>query len=146
MADKNTKILIVDDFTTMRRIVKSILQQLGYNNIVEAQDGAQAFRLLEEDGVQFVISDWNMPNMNGLELLRKIRGDGRLKDTPFLMVTAETDKESIIAAVQARVNDYVVKPFTAEVMGGKINRIFGAQPNRRRSARRHRHRGVPKDL
>jgi len=126
MADKNMKILIVDDFATMRRIVKNILKQLGYTNIAEAEDGAEALNVIQREGVDFVISDWNMPKMTGIELLRQIRNSDNFKDIPFLMVTAEAQKENVIEAVQAKVNDYIVKPFTAEVMEGKINKIFGA--------------------
>jgi two-component system chemotaxis response regulator CheY len=126
MADKNMKILVVDDFATMRRILKNILKQLGYANIIEAEDGTAAIKVLETEQVDFVISDWNMPNMSGIELLRAVRADGKLGDTPFLLVTAEAQKANVIEAVQAKVNDYIVKPFTAEVMEGKIERIFGS--------------------
>ena len=114
MPDKNMTILVVDDFATMRRIVKNILKQLGYNNIVEAEDGTQAYDILENDSVDFVVSDWNMPNMTGIELLRRVRAHEGMKDTPFLMVTAEAQKENVVEAVQAKVNEYIVKPFTKD--------------------------------
>jgi two-component system chemotaxis response regulator CheY len=124
MPDLKMKFLVVDDFSTMRRIVKNILKQLGYDNIDEAEDGAQAYSKLQNDHYDFVISDWNMPNMDGLDLLKKIRGDARLKAMPVLMVTAEAEKDKVIAAIQAGVNNYIVKPFTAEVLKEKMDRIF----------------------
>ena len=124
MADTNMKILVVDDFSTMRRIVKNILKQLGFNNNEEAEDGKIAFDKLKSGDFDFVVSDWNMPNMTGLELLKAIRADDKLKDTPVLLVTAEAEKENIIQAAQAGVNDYVVKPFTADIMKQKIEKIF----------------------
>lgn len=124
MPDYKIKILVVDDFSTMRRIVKNILKQLGYENIEEAEDGAQAYNKLKSGGFGFVVSDWNMPNMDGLELLKKIRSDPELKDLPVLMVTAEAEKEKVIAAIKAGVSNYIVKPFTAEVLKEKMDRIF----------------------
>ncbi len=124
MFDPKMKFLVVDDFSTMRRIVKNILKQLGYENIDEAEDGAQAYSKLQNGQYDFVVSDWNMPNMDGLELLKKIRSDERLKAMPVLMVTAEAEKEKVITAIQAGVNNYVVKPFTAEVLKEKMDRIF----------------------
>lgn len=124
MPDLKMKFLIVDDFSTMRRIVKNILKQLGYENIDEAEDGAQAFSKLQTGDYDFVISDWNMPNMDGLELLKKIRSDERLKAMPVLMVTAEAEKDKVITAIQAGVNNYIVKPFTAEVLKEKMDRVF----------------------
>jgi two-component system chemotaxis response regulator CheY len=124
MIDPNMKILVVDDFSTMRRIVKNVLKQLGYSNIEEAENGEHAYVLLKTGGFQFVVSDWNMPVMDGLQLLTTVRGDPDLKGTPFLMVTAEAEKEKIIAAVKAGVNNYIVKPFTAETMKSKIDKIF----------------------
>jgi len=118
------KILVVDDFSTMRRIVKNVLKQLGYSNIEEAENGEHAYVLLKTGGFQFVVSDWNMPVMDGLQLLTTVRGDPDLKGTPFLMVTAEAEKEKIITAVKAGVNNYIVKPFTAETMKSKIDKIF----------------------
>jgi two-component system, chemotaxis family, chemotaxis protein CheY len=124
MADYKMKVLIVDDFATMRRIVKNILKQLGFENIEEAEDGAQAYSKLKDGGVGFVISDWNMPNMDGIELLRKVRSDPALKDMPFLMVTAEAEKEKVIEAIKSGVSNYIVKPFTAEVLKEKMDKIF----------------------
>lgn len=124
MADTKIKVLVVDDFATMRRIVKNILRQLGYENIEEAEDGAQAYTKLKGGGFQFVVSDWNMPNMDGLELLKKVRSDPELKGLPVLMVTAEAEKEKVVEAIRAGVNNYVVKPFTAEILKEKIDRIF----------------------
>ncbi|MFN3479060.1 MAG: chemotaxis response regulator CheY [Thermodesulfovibrionales bacterium] len=124
MSDYKIKILVVDDFSTMRRIVKNILKQLGYENIEEAEDGAQAYNKLKSGGFGFVVSDWNMPNMDGLELLRKVRSDPELKNLPFLMVTAEAEKDKVIEAIKAGVSNYIVKPFTAEVLKEKMDRIF----------------------
>lgn len=123
MFDLKMKILVVDDFSTMRRIVKNILKQLGYDNIEEAEDGAQAYAKLKNTKFDFVVSDWNMPNMDGLELLTKVRSDPDLKDTPVLMVTAEAEKEMVITALKAGVSNYIVKPFTAEVMKEKMEKI-----------------------
>jgi two-component system chemotaxis response regulator CheY len=122
--DKNMKILVVDDFSTMRRIVKNILRQLNFNNIVEADDGASALDILQKEKVDMVVSDWNMPKMTGLELLKAVRADDALKDIPFLMVTAEAQQENIIEAVKSGVSNYIVKPFTAETLGQKINQVF----------------------
>lgn len=124
MADQSLKILTVDDFSTMRRIIRNILRQLGYSNIAEADDGAAALDTLQRQDIDFVISDWNMPNMSGLELLKAIRADSRLKDTPVLLVTAEALKDNIVEAVKAGVNGYIVKPFTAETLKEKIDAIF----------------------
>jgi two-component system chemotaxis response regulator CheY len=120
------KILVVDDFSTMRRIVRNILKQLGFTNIEEAEDGDVALEKLKEGLFDFVITDWNMPNMTGLDLLKNIRADQKLKDTPVLIVTAEAEKENVVQAAQAGVNDYIVKPFTADVLQKKIERIFPA--------------------
>ena len=124
MYDQSMKILVVDDFSTMRRIVKNVLKQLGYHNIEEAENGEHAYSLLQGGGFDFVVSDWNMPVMDGLNLLKKIRQDPQLKDLPFLMVTAETEKEKVIAAIKAGVNNYIVKPFNAQTMKEKIDKIF----------------------
>jgi len=124
MKDQNMKILVVDDFSTMRRINKNLLRQLGYTNIEEADDGSTALQRLKQGDIDFVVSDWNMPKMAGIELLKAVRGDEKLKDTPFLMVTAESDKEKVVEAVKAGVNNYVVKPFTAETLKEKIGKIF----------------------
>jgi two-component system, chemotaxis family, chemotaxis protein CheY len=118
------RILIVDDFATMRRIIKNILKQLGYSVVDEADDGNAALAKLKSAKFDFVITDWNMPNMSGLELIKAIRADAQLKTMPILMVTAEAMKENIIEAVKAGVNNYVVKPFTAEVMKDKMAKIF----------------------
>lgn len=118
------KILVVDDFSTMRRIVKNLLKQLNYENIEEAEDGVQAYSKLKSGVFGFVITDWNMPNMDGLELLSKIRSDPELKNMPVLMVTAEAEKDKVITAIKAGVNNYIVKPFTAEVLKEKMDKIF----------------------
>lgn len=117
-------ILVVDDFSTMRRIVKNILRQLGFNNISEADDGTTAMAKLKQDKIDFVITDWNMPKMTGMELLKEIRTDPNLKAIPVLMVTAEALQENIIAAVKAGVNNYIVKPFDAKTLSDKIAKIF----------------------
>jgi two-component system chemotaxis response regulator CheY len=122
--DKNMKILIVDDFSTMRRIVKNILRQLNFVNIIEADDGSTALEALQQEKIDLVVSDWNMPKMTGLELIKVIRCDDALKHIPFLMVTAEAQQENIIEAVKSGVSNYIVKPFTAETLSQKINQIF----------------------
>ncbi|MCI4625871.1 MAG: chemotaxis response regulator CheY [Candidatus Magnetoovum sp. WYHC-5] len=122
--DKNMKILVVDDFSTMRRIVKNILKQIGFENMDEAEDGAEAFNKLQTGNFDFLITDWNMPNVTGLDLLKKVRSDPKLKGLPVLMVTAEAEKEQVITAVKAGVNNYVVKPFTADALKEKIEKIF----------------------
>ncbi len=124
MADTKMSILVVDDFATMRRIVKNILKQLGYENILEADDGASALEVLKREKSQFIISDWNMPQMSGIELLKTVRATEAWKDLPFLMVTAEGQKEDVIEAVKNRVNNYIIKPFTPETLMEKINKIF----------------------
>ena len=124
MSDLNMKILVVDDFSTMRRIVKNLLKQLGFIHIEEAEDGAQAYTKLKNGGFGFVVSDWNMPNLDGLGLVKKVRLDDELKDIPILMVTAEAEKEKVVAAIQAGVNNYIVKPFTGEVLKEKMDKIF----------------------
>ena len=118
------RVLVVDDFSTMRRIVKNILRQLGFNNVVEADDGTTAWEVLNKDKIEFIVSDWNMPKMTGIDLLRKVRSSEEFADIPFLMVTAEAQQENIIEAVQAKVSNYIVKPFTAETMKQKIDKIF----------------------
>ncbi len=122
--NKNMKILVVDDFSTMRRIVKNQLRELGFSDIVEAEDGSAAFQVLETRPIDFVVTDWNMPGVTGLELLKKIRADERFKALPVLMVTAEAKREQIVEAAQSGVNGYVVKPFNAVTLQGKIERIF----------------------
>ncbi len=124
MADPNMKILIVDDFSTMRRIVRNLLKQLSFNNVDEAEDGDVALEKLKKGSYDFVITDWNMPNMTGLELLKAIRSDDNLKALPVLLITAEAEKENVVLAAEAGVNDYIVKPFTGDVLQQKINRIF----------------------
>jgi len=121
--NKNLKILVVDDFATMRKVIRNLLKQGGFENIVEAEDGVAALKVLESQKVDFVISDWNMPNMSGLELLKAVRGSDDLKELPFLMVTAEALKDNVVAAVKAGVSNYIVKPFTAEVLNEKIEKI-----------------------
>lgn len=124
MVDKSLKILVVDDFPTMRRIVRNLLKELGFENVDEAEDGAVALDKLKNGGFQFVVSDWNMPNMDGLEMLKSIRADPTLAKLPVLMVTAEAKKENIVAAAQAGANGYVVKPFTAATLEEKLTKIF----------------------
>ena len=122
--DKNMKILVVDDFSTMRRIIKNLLKDLGFGNIQEADDGSTALPMLQQGDFDFVVTDWNMPVMQGIDLLRAIRSDDKLKHMPVLMVTAEAKKEQIVAAAQAGVNGYVVKPFTAGTLKEKLDKIF----------------------
>jgi two-component system chemotaxis response regulator CheY len=124
MADPNLKFLIVDDFSTMRRIVRNLLKELGFQNVDEAEDGVDALHKLRGGDYQFVISDWNMPNMTGLDLLKNIRADAALKTLPVLMVTAEAKKENIVAAAQAGASGYVVKPFTSATLDEKLSKIF----------------------
>ncbi|HEY4706967.1 MAG TPA: chemotaxis response regulator CheY [Thermodesulfobacteriota bacterium] len=124
MLDQNMKILVVDDFSTMRRIIKNILREIGYNNVDEADDGTTALEKLRAGKFDFVVTDWNMPNMPGIELLKVIRSDDALKDMPVLMVTAEAAKENVVTAVQAGVNNYIVKPFTAAALKERIDLIL----------------------
>ena len=124
MPDKNLKILVVDDFSTMRRIIRNLLKELGFTNVDEAEDGVVALQKLRAGNFEFVVSDWNMPNMTGIELLRAIRADATLKSLPVIMVTAEAKKENIIEAAQAGANGYVVKPFTSATLEEKLNKIF----------------------
>ena len=123
-ADPSMKTMVVDDMSTMRRIVKNLLKQLGFANVEEAENGQEALIKLKADKFGFVVSEWNMPVMSGIQLLRAIRAGEALKSIPVLMVTAEAQKENIIEAVQAGVSNYVVKPFTAEALQEKINKIF----------------------
>jgi len=118
------KILIVDDFSTMRRIVKNLLRDLGFNNTQEADDGLTALPMLQNGDFDFVVTDWNMPGMQGIDLLKAIRADEKLKHLPVLLVTAEAKKEQIVEAAQAGVNGYVVKPFTAGTLKEKLDKIF----------------------
>ena len=123
MAYKDLTVLIVDDFLTMRRIVRKILRDLDFQNIIEAEDGSAALDVLKTTKVDLIVSDWNMPRMTGLELLKEVRGNDNFKDTPFLMVTAEAQKENIVEAVKARVSNYIVKPFTAATLEEKLAKI-----------------------
>lgn len=118
------KILVVDDFSTMRRIIKNLLRELGLNNVVEADDGQTALPKLQAGGIDFLVTDWNMPGMTGIELLREVRADPALANLPVLMVTAEAKKEQIVEAAQAGVNGYIIKPFTAQTLSEKIDKIF----------------------
>ncbi|MFD2180240.1 MULTISPECIES: chemotaxis response regulator CheY [Veronia] len=118
------KILVVDDFSTMRRIVKNLLRDLGFNNTVEADDGLTALPILKQGGIDFVVTDWNMPGMQGIELLKHIRADESLRHLPVLMITAEAKREQIVEAAQAGVNGYIVKPFTAATLKEKLDKIF----------------------
>jgi two-component system chemotaxis response regulator CheY len=118
------KILVVDDFSTMRRIIKNLLRDLGFTNTVEADDGKTALPLLQAGGIDFLVTDWNMPGMTGIDLLKAVRTDPELVDLPVLMVTAEAKREQIIMAAQAGVNGYVIKPFTAATLEEKIEKIF----------------------
>ena len=122
--DKNMKILVVDDFSTMSRIIKNLLRDLGFANIQEADDGNTALPMLKQGDFDFVVTDWNMPGMQGIDLPRAIRADTNLKHIPVLMVTAEAKKEQIVAAAQAGVNGYVIKPFTAGTLKEKLAKIF----------------------
>ena len=123
------KFLVVDDFASMRRMVKSVLNELGYTNVTEADDGSTAFPLLRAGNFDFLITDWNMPGMPGLELLRAVRADPKLARLPVLMLTAETNREQIMAAAQARVDGYVIKPFTADVLKKKLTAILSTIPS-----------------
>ncbi|MEI6895873.1 MAG: chemotaxis response regulator CheY [Psychromonas sp.] len=122
--DRNMKVLIVDDFSTMRRIIKNLLRDLGFTNTFEADDGNTALPMLKEGGFEFVVTDWNMPIMQGIDLLKEIRKDPKLKHLPVLMVTAEAKREQIIEAAQAGVNGYIVKPFTAGTLKEKLDKVF----------------------
>jgi len=122
--DKNLRILIVDDFSTMRRIVKNLLGDLGYTNTVEADDGNSAWPILQAGGIEFIVTDWNMPGMTGIDLLRRIRADEALKALPVLMVTAEAQRDQIIDAAKAGVSGYIIKPFTAITLKEKLDKIF----------------------
>ncbi len=124
MVSKDLKFLVVDDFSTMRRIVRNLLKELGFTNVEEAEDGIVALQKLRAGGFDFVVSDWNMPNMTGIELLKALRADPGLKHLPLLMVTAEAKKENIIEAAHAGANGYIVKPFTAATLDEKLNKIF----------------------
>ena len=122
--NKSMKILIVDDFSTMRRIIKNLLRDLGFTNTYEADDGTTALPQLKSGNFDFLVTDWNMPGMTGIDLLKEVRGDEELASLPVLMVTAEAKRDQIVEAAQAGVNGYVVKPFTAQLLNEKIERIF----------------------
>ena len=122
--DPNMKILIVDDFSTMRRIIKNLLRDLGFTNTAEADDGLTALPMLQGGNFDFLVTDWNMPGMEGIELLKRVRADENLKSLPVLLVTAEAKKEQIVEAAQAGVNGYIVKPFTSGTLKVKIEKIF----------------------
>jgi len=122
--NKDMRILVVDDFSTMRRIIKNLLRDLGLNNTQEADDGLTALPMLKAGGFDFLITDWNMPGMQGIDLLRAVRADDQLKALPVLMVTAEQKREQIVAAAEAGVNGYIIKPFTATTLKEKIDKIF----------------------
>ena len=124
MADPKLRILVVDDFSTMRRIVRNLLKELGFTNVDEAEDGQVALHKLRSQPYEFVVSDWNMPNMTGIELLRAVRADTQLRHLPFLMITAEAKRENIIEAAQAGASGYIVKPFTAATLEEKLAKIF----------------------
>ncbi|MEC5396835.1 chemotaxis response regulator CheY [Uliginosibacterium sp. H1] len=124
MSDPKMKFLVVDDFSTMRRIVRNLLKELGYTNVDEAEDGVAAMQKLTAGGFDFVVTDWNMPNMTGIELLRAIRANAQLQHLPVLMITAEAKKENIIEAAQAGASGYIVKPFTAATLSEKLGKIF----------------------
>jgi len=124
MTDPNMRFLVVDDFATMRRIVRNLLKELGFVNVDEAEDGNAALQKLRASKFDFVVTDWNMPNMTGLELLKTVRADPQFKHLPFLMVTAEAEKENIIEAVKSGVSNYIVKPFNAETLKEKIEKVL----------------------
>ncbi|MBN1843513.1 MAG: response regulator [Deltaproteobacteria bacterium] len=120
----NMNVLVVDDFATMRRIIKNVLKQIGFANILEADDGTTALAVLKKNEVDLIISDWNMPKMTGLDLLKNVRAEESTKNIPFLMVTAEAQKDNVLEAVQAGVSNYVVKPFTADAIKEKLTQVF----------------------
>lgn len=123
--DLNMNVLIVDDYKTMLRIVRNLLKQLGFNNVDEATDGSIALQKLRDKKYGLVISDWNMEPMSGLQLLKEVRADSRLADVPFIMVTAESKSENVVAAKQAGVTNYIIKPFNAETLKSKLTAVFG---------------------
>lgn len=122
--DRNMNILVVDDFSTMRRIVKNLLKELGFSKFDEADDGATAWPMVQSGKYDFIVSDWNMPQMTGIDLLRHVRKTPKLEETPFLLITAEAKRSQILEAAQAGVDGYIVKPFTAATLNGKIQKIF----------------------
>jgi len=130
MPDPKMKFLVVDDFSTMRRIVRNLLKELGFVNVDEAEDGVAALQKLNSTSFDFVVTDWNMPNMDGLTLLQTIRATPALKHLPVLMITAEAKRENIIAAAQSGASGYIVKPFTAATLNEKLGKIFEKMPNK----------------
>lgn len=126
-AQSELKFLVVDDFSTMRRIIKNLLHDLGYAHVTEADDGNTALPILKNGGIDFLITDWNMPGMPGLELLKQVRADAKLAKLPVLMLTAEAKREQIVEAAQAGVSGYVIKPFTAATLKEKLDKIFASQ-------------------
>ena len=124
-ADKNMKVLIVDDYKTMLRIIRNLLKQIGFENVEEATDGSSALKMLQGGGFDLIISDWNMEPMTGLQLLKEVRADEKLAKTPFIMVTAESKTENVIAAKEQGVDNYIVKPFNAETLKGKLSSVVG---------------------
>jgi two-component system chemotaxis response regulator CheY len=132
--DRDMNILVVDDFSTMRRIVKNLLKELGFSRFDEADDGATAWPMIQSGKYDFIVSDWNMPEMTGIDLLRHVRADEKLKDTPFLLITAEAKRSQILEAAEAGVDGYIVKPFTAATLNGKIQKIFERVEERKKAA------------
>lgn len=122
--DRNIKILVVDDFSTMRRITKNILKEMGFSNVAEAEDGLRALSVLRSQKVDYIVSDWNMPNMEGIDLLKAVRADEQLKHLPFLMVTAETKKDLILEAAKSGVDGYVIKPFSPQTFSEKFEKVW----------------------
>lgn len=131
--DRNMNILVVDDFSTMRRIVKNLLKELGFSKFDEADDGSNAWPMVQSGKYDFIVSDWNMPEMTGIDLLRHVRADARLKDTPFLLITAEAKRSQILEAAEAGVDGYIVKPFTAATLNAKIQKIFERVEERKKA-------------
>ncbi|BBN59256.1 chemotaxis response regulator CheY [Hydrogenovibrio marinus] len=131
--DRNMNILVVDDFSTMRRIVKNLLKELGFSKFDEADDGANAWPMIQTGKYDFIVSDWNMPQMTGIDLLRHVRADAKLKDTPFLLITAEAKRSQILEAAEAGVDGYIVKPFTAATLNAKIQKIFERVEERKKT-------------
>ena len=122
--DPGMKVLVVDDFAAMRRILKNVFGQIGLSNIIEADDGTTALDVLKDNKVDLIVSDWNMPKMSGLDLLKNVRSNESTKDTPFLMVTASSQKDDVLEAIQAGVSNYIVKPFTADTVKEKLTLIL----------------------
>jgi len=125
MMDLNMKVLVVDDFASMRRIVKSVIKHMGFTKIIEADDGSAALQVLKKEEIGLILADWNMPRMTGIDLLKAVRSDESLKDVLFIMVTAEGQKDNVVEAVQAGVSNYIMKPFTSEALEEKIKKVLG---------------------